>query len=402
MQKGAYGIIGAIFPWLLCLAGPSAVAQSVGDTAKPVILGNTQQSTTPLARTGKLFYDFIRPNKEGVRPTLLYSSDDRLYAGANYHGFSQNWRPDSTGQKHKAYLHYSFVQRAMSVGYQGIYNNIIGEWNLFAEASYDWVKWTNFSGLGNDTRQDNPDNDYYRIRSREGFVGLGFQHRLGRQSTVTVTPFYQRIQFLKDEDRYLAQSEFDTKTQDVYDQKAFVGANADVLVRQLDDLLLPTKGYTLSVGVAHTKSLGQARSFTNYSTAGRLYIPFLQKFVFSMEHGAATVKGRPEFFQLNSIGGNLLRGYRRERFWGQTAYYNNNELYYLFNAPWKAFRGKMGFVAFADQGRVWLDGEKSNTWHCGYGGGIVLVPHNKVYLSAQYGMSKDRKGFHFTFRRRLQ
>ena len=61
----------------------------------------------------------------------------------------------------------------------------------------------------------------------------------------------------------------------------------------------------------------------------------------------------------------------------------------------------MGVMAFGDAGRVWLDGEESNKWHSGYGGGLVLVPHNKIYLSAQYGISSERKGFHFTFRRAL-
>ena len=48
-------------------------------------------------------------------------------------------------------------------------------------------------------------------------------------------------------------------------------------------------------------------------------------------------------------------------------------------------------MAFADQGRVWLKGEHSNTWHYGYGGGLILAPFNKIYIAAMVGTSPENK-----------
>jgi hemolysin activation/secretion protein len=127
--------------------------------------------------------------------------------------------------------------------------------------------------------------------------------------------------------------------------------------------------------------------------------------ILSIENGAAKVIGKPEFYQLNSIGGRKLRGYRRERFWGETIYHNNNELQFLFDVKSILFNGKAGIISFYDQGRVWLKGEKSNSWHYGYGGGIILSPFNKVYVSVVYGLSDDKKSngtFHLDFRRTIQ
>ena len=121
----------------------------------------------------------------------------------------------------------------------------------------------------------------------------------------------------------------------------------------------------------------------------------------SVENGGATVIGEPEFYQLNSIGGSNLRGYRRDRFWGETIFYNNNELQYLFNAPAGLFKGKLGVTAFIDQGRVWKKGEISEKWHHGYGGGIIVVPYRKIFLGLQYGISNERRGIHVEFRRSL-
>ncbi|HVF97300.1 MAG TPA: hypothetical protein VM871_08275, partial [Flavisolibacter sp.] len=366
MQKGANDKGWLILPLLFFYSSFSVFAQITDDSATVVSSGSNLHNTLPLPRSGKPFYDILLPSKEGFRPVLLFSSDDRFFAGVTYNHRGRGWRTDTAGQKHKAYLHYSFVQKAFSVGYQGVFNGVIGNWNLLAEANYDWVRWMNFYGLGNETKQQTSDNSFYRIRSREAVVGLGFYHRLGKQSSVTLTPFYQRIHLLNDQGSYFSQS-IVAKAPDVYETKNFGGLRADILVRRIDDLLLPTKGVVFSGSITHTKNLNKARSFTNYSTGLRFYLPFLKRFVLSVENGAATVGGKPEFYQLNAIGGSNLRGYRRERFWGETAFYNNNEVYYLFEAPSKLFKGKMGMLLFSDQGRVWKEGEQSKAWHHGYG-----------------------------------
>jgi hypothetical protein len=38
-----------------------------------------------------------------------------------------------------------------------------------------------------------------------------------------------------------------------------------------------------------------------------------------------------------------------------------------------------------------MPGENSNTWHVGYGGGIILAPFNKILAEVTYGLSKEDK-----------
>lgn len=382
----------------LALAG-GAQAQSASDSAKLFSSTDNLFRTLPQGRTNAPFFDLLHPNAQGLRPVVLFASDDRLFAGLIYNAVSKKWRTDSTGRKHKAWGHYSISQRAFSIGYQGVFNRLIGGWNLFADAGYDWVKWTNFYGLGNETVQETTDANFYRIRSRDATVALGFQHKLGRQGSFTVTPYYQRVHLIRDEGRHFVQ--YLGKTPGMYEAKNFAGLRTAFLWQRLNDLLVPTKGFTLSTGINFGRNLGEPRSFGQYNAGVKVFVPFFKHFMLSVENAAATVTGSPEFYQLASIGGNTLRGYRRERFWGETSFHNNNELHYIFNAPWKAIRGKMGFLLFADQGRVWKRGERSDAWHHGYGGGVFLAPRGKVYLSAQLGVSNERKGFHFVFRRVL-
>lgn len=399
MWKGVKRTIWAVSQMALCLVGNDATAQSRSDSLSIVTATDDAYKSTPQGKSINPFFDVINPNKKGLRPIVFYGNDDRLYAGLIYNNFSRNWQPDSFGHKQTTWLHYSINQAAFSVGHQGIFNRVIGQWNLYADAGYDWVKWTNFYGAGNETMQQTSDGGYYRVRSREALIGLGFQRKLGRQSRLTLTPFYQRVQLLRDVGRFFTQTFSKEKATDVYEAKNFAGLRSVLLFQRLDDPLLPMKGAILSTDFSYVHNLAQPRSATTYGVGIKFFLPLFNRFVLSVENAASTVTGAPEFYQLASIGGNTLRGHRSDRFRGETAFHNNNELQYLFDAPWKIVNGKMGFLVFADQGRVWKKDEQSDAWHYGYGGGILLAPHHKIYLSVQYGISNERKGFHFVFRR---
>ena len=103
--------------------------------------------------------------------------------------------------------------------------------------------------------------------------------------------------------------------------------------------------------------------------------------------------GNYEFPQAMYLGGtDNLRGYRRDRFAGRSMFFNNTELRVkLFDFTTYLFPGSFGLLAFNDVGRVWADGEDSNDWHVGNGGGIWLAPIRRVVIAAMVGRSKEAK-----------
>ncbi len=52
-------------------------------------------------------------------------------------------------------------------------------------------------------------------------------------------------------------------------------------------------------------------------------------------------------------------------------------------------------MAFVDNGRVWMPGEKSDKFHTSYGGGILLAPFNLVSAAITYGVSKEDRLLQF-------
>jgi hypothetical protein len=350
-------------------------------------------------------YDGFKYNKQGISPTLYYSKQQHIiYVGLAFVSTKYKWRREPFASSHQVYVHYSPTQNALRTGFDGVVNQFIGSWSLMMNASYDWVKVINFYGVGNDTRKLSNDRDFYRLRMENGYVSAGIGHTIGPQGNITIAPFFQTVKLISDPDRFVLKDFLNgSVTENFFETKKFMGLGASLKLQNIDDMVVPTKGTRFTASAAYTKNINQPNDFFNFGGDLHFYFPLSNHFVLSIKNGVATTTGDAEFYQLNAIGGRKLRGYRRERFWGNTAYYNNNELQYLINVRSVVFNGKAGLLAFADQGRVWLKNEKSNTWHYGYGAGVLVAPFNKIYIALMYGVSPENtRIFHLDLRRTLK
>jgi hemolysin activation/secretion protein len=98
---------------------------------------------------------------------------------------------------------------------------------------------------------------------------------------------------------------------------------------------------------------------------------------------------------LNVLGGREnLRGYTRQRFYGTTSLFTNQEIRLLIPTSKRLFQ-RIGLLAFVDAGRVWEPGKESNKIHAGYGGGFIIIPFNKIVLNASYAWSEEDARNHF-------
>lgn len=81
-----------------------------------------------------------------------------------------------------------------------------------------------------------------------------------------------------------------------------------------------------------------------------------------------------EFYQAASIGGtNGLRGFRNQRFTGNSYVFQNTDLRYSFDKiKTKLIPIRFGLFGGFDYGRVWFDNEDSNKWNNSYGGGFFM------------------------------
>jgi hypothetical protein len=347
-------------------------------------------------------YDGFHYSKKGLKPVIFYNREDRLYAGIGYSSTRYKWRRNPFAHAHGIYARYSLVQNAVSFAYQGDVNQFWGKWNLRMIASYDPVRWTNFFGIGNNTTRDEDARSFYRMRTSEQVASVGINRDFGKYLSVEAAGFYQAVRILDDKDRFVAH--YFKDDQQLMGKKYFAGGRLGFSLGWLNDNVLPSKGIVFNGNVTHTKGVhGAQNDVTRYGGTLSLYVPLLKRLVLVSRSGAATLTGTPQFFQLNSIGGSqTLRGFARDRFWGNTAVYNSNELQWIFDFRSFLFNGKAGLVGLYDVGRVWHPGEVSKIWHPGFGGGFLVAPFNKAALSLTYGFSEDGGRVHFRFAREIK
>ena len=348
-------------------------------------------------------YNGFRYSKRGLKKIVFYSNEDRIHVGLGYKMVTDRWRKLPFASSHEANVKYSINENAFSTEYKGTLTQVIGKWNVNLYANYDWIRWINYFGVGNETERvfrGSKYRDYYRMRTRQLFTSGGISRGFADYHNVGLSIFYQNYDIVHDKDRFVADHPTNIDGDD-YNSKSFGGAEIDYLFQNVDDVILPMKGVKFATSVSYTHDVEEAKkSFGRFSSALTIYVPLSRSFVYYLKTGGATLAGTPEFYQLNVIGGGqTLRGHRRFRFYGKSIFYAQNEIQWIRPVRWNLFNGKAGLLALTDMGRVWYPGEKSNKLHIAFGGGFILSPFNKISVAATYARSKEDGTVNFRFGR---
>jgi hypothetical protein len=341
-------------------------------------------------------------HKKGVRFSMSYDNPDRYYIGLGYVFARHYWRKTPHSFDQGLFLRYSISQNAFRIMYRGTFYQALGKWNVNVDAWQDFVRWTFFYGLGNETIQAVSNRRYYRLRTNEFYLGAGLNRKFGKYHTVDFTGFYQGIEIINDPNRFVSDN-YTPNQLYFFEHHQYLGARVGYNYQNVNNRSVPTKGLMFFAGAGYTENiLVEGKGFATYNSILQLYVPLFGKFSYATRNGITTVQGEPEFYQYASVGGSqTIRGFRRDRFWGKTAFYNSNEIRWITDLNSYYMKGKIGVLGFVDDGRVWMPGEKSNLWHVGYGGGILLAPFDLATMSLTYGLSNEGGTIHFRLNRAL-
>lgn len=336
----------------------------------------------------KFDYAWFNYDKSGIAPKIFYSYEDRIYVGLGYQHIHNAWRKEPFASKQLFDFHYSLSEKAASYTYSALFKNAIGKADISILANYDIIRWIRFWGLGNDTKFEPDDVGYFTARSEQWIFKPGIIRNFGFNK-ITFSPFIQGVRVRDDTDRFVGKNFINNN--EVFKWQTFAGAELNYDVEILNDSVVPTKGFMFNADILGAQNLKESnRNFVKYSANAQIYVPLGNKFSYVFRTGAATVTGKPEFYQYISIGGAPnMRGFKRDRFWGKTVFWNTHDLRFISNVKTNFFNGKAGLIAFFDNGRVWMPGENLNTWHTDFGGGITVAPFNFALIDVTYGISKN-------------
>jgi hypothetical protein len=330
-----------------------------------------------------------------ISPKLApgYNSSDGVYLGAGIIFKKQQFGKAPYGYMQSFWGNYALKTGSYNFWYEGIFKEAVGKWDLNLNAKLNAPNYVlNYYGMGNETAKREDIKDYYQVRSNQLIISPSLSKQLSKHQTVSFGLNYQSVKVIKSDNRYVTDiiGKLDST---VFGRKYFAGAVVNYQFNTTDNALYPRKGVQIHSGAEFIQNLKEGkRNFTRLSSDASFFVSHRSLTAAFRIGGATNIGNDYEFYQANTLGGTTnLRGFDRSRFAGKTSLYQNTELRYKFqNMNGYFLRGNWGLLAFFDNGRVWIPGESSNTWHYGYGGGIWFLPYNKIAFTASYGISKEQ------------
>jgi len=340
------------------------------------------------------------------RILLGYNVDDGVLLGVGIVRRTFGFRKEPFATDNRFGVLYAPQRGAYSLRYKGEFTQLISIYDLVLKADLLNPALHNFFGLGNNTEIDpTKDPSFYLARYKYFTVEALLRKRFFSSFSISAGPVFYHY-WIERSDNVQKILENPSlafiDSMSVYSKKSFVGGKILADINTLNDELFPTRGvhwtheFTALGGLTnHTGNL--IRYQTDMEVYSSLSAPAKLVSVIRMGYGHIFNKDFEYFNALNLGANNFLRGFRKNRFSGNTLAYGSLELRVkLFDSRWYVMPGQFGLIGFNDVGRVWLRGEDSKRWHYTYGGGIYYVPFNLLIVSATIGFSKEEQLLNFS------
>jgi hypothetical protein len=340
-------------------------------------------------------YDYVAPLL-----SLQYNPDDGIFLGGGFIVRKQGFRREPFVAQHRVTANYALATQSYNFRYSGIFTDVVGRLNLQLDGEIRAPNFVNnFFGLGNESVYDQSQGiNYYRARFEDWALSATLQHNLGEGAVFFLGPAFESVEVERSGQRFIDRL-VDSGAEnwpDVFNRKTYGGARVGFDIDTRNNKIIPLGGvHWHTEGTFYQGLNPSAKGLSRIQSDLAFYWSFRlpARVTLATRFGGGMNLSDYEFFQANALGGlTNLRGYRRTRFSGGSSFYNNTELrlkVLTFRSYF--FPSYAGLLAFHDVGRVWVDGENSNQWHRGYGGGIWLTPFNAMVITAMYGFSGESR-----------
>ena len=326
-------------------------------------------------------------------PWASYSSDYGVFLGGGVATRSYGFRQQPFASQHALRAGWAFGASQPKIAYDAEFHLANSRALVGVMANYSGLEVQRYYGFGNDTVAAE-DDDFNKVRQRQIVGAPSLTLPLGGPLDFTAAP---ALQYAKDEegDRLV-----DQEKPYGYGEFGQVGGWARL---RLDSrkplgratgrsLQLPLRGgagaypvsgfYVEAIGAVFPKAWdveetygwveGNASTYLTAGANGRVTL--------ALRAGGKHMLGEKyPFFNAATAGGggffsgqDAVRGLHPNRFIGDSSLYGNADLRLYLSRFFLALPGEWGLLGFADAGRVWYEGESSDTWHTSYGGGLWI------------------------------
>jgi hemolysin activation/secretion protein len=243
--------------------------------------------------------------------------------------------------------------------------------NLLARAS--GIEILRFYGFGNETDNNNGDRDFFKVQQDQFLVEPSISIPFARRVELTFGPQVQFSRLDENDDRFIS------TLPSLYGAGEFgqVGGRVGLQVDTRDVPAAARKGFLLDMeGTIYPSIWDVETTFGKLRGAISTYLspPIPLRPTLALRVGGeATFGDLVPFHEAAYVGGRqTLRGWDEQRFAGESSAFGNAELRLHLTRMSILVPTNVGIFGIADAGRVYVDGENSDEWHTGFGGGLSL------------------------------
>ncbi len=331
-----------------------------------------------------------------------YNVDDGIFIGGGMKIITHSFRKKPYAASHRIMANVAPRSSAWNFDYKGDFINVLGDIGFNVDLLVQAPNfYTNFFGFGNETEKFDEESRFHRVRYNQVDFYPGFTLHAGNKASVKLGPQYQYAKVERETDGFISTPDAMSQLQeDVFESNHYGGLRFSADLKTTESDIYPENGIRWKTDIGWMAQLNnQKRKFSQIKSSLSVYhtIEFPAKITFAARIGGASNAGNFTFYQANTLGGNAglsragtIRGFERDRFSGRSGIYQNNEIRIrLLRLPFYYMPFEMGISGHYDHGRVWTDGESSDKWHAGYGGGIWISPLGKWVFTAVFTQSDE-------------
>lgn len=343
-------------------------------------------------------------NHSFALPLFGANPDNGFLLGGMFTGTWHGFKKEPYKMRHTITGLYSFETEGFKIDYDGHFIDVFGKWNVKARGRFqDDLFSENYFGLGNESVNSEAsgadDIDFYRVRNSKLEGGLFLERSNNKSTSFYFGPKFDRQGIDYTTGRLLSVID---ENSPIFQDINYIGGEAGFSYRNVDNESAPHQGVDFELVADYLSDLDDFDfSRTTLSTHLALYFPLdnRENFIWAHKIGAGfTFADRLPFYHLQKLGAhNALRGFRNQRFYG------DSQLYYSTDLRAKLFSFKsffapsdVGFFGGFDIGRVWTDELSSDEWHEDFGGGLWISPFKMAVIKAGYFYAPDDEDARFT------
>jgi len=313
-------------------------------------------------------------------PNFGVNKDEGVFIGVNNTLAFKNLRQNPFSHKHNLKANYFISNNGYDLAYLGEYANIFNRMNIQVGLNYTSPNFaTNFFDFGNETENFEEDFDlaYNRVKLAQFKANLGLVKHGIQGSETSLLFTYESNRVDNTPNRFIGG--FAGVGSSIFDRKDFVGGEFNYQFKNYNDPAYPTMGMNFEFQTGWKVNIDDNKQSFGYLVPAFSFTHKLsnnERWVLANKTKAHVMLGSKtfEFYQAATIGAqDGLRGFRFQRFTGNTAFYNSTDIRFNFRKFKSGFAPlNLGFYSGFDLGRVWLQNEDSDKWHNSVGGGLWL------------------------------